>query len=379
MRFCPNGKMAVISISIEKPKRIFQRIQIRERIMAERSYKIDNIRCILIFCVVLGHLIEFVDGAGIKNIYKIIYSFHVPAFIFITGYLSSFKPKKIVLSLIYPYCLFQILYIIFNKAVLNNQIELQFTTPHWLLWYLFAIIAYYCMIPLIKTDRKGVRTIITLLSFAVSVLAGVDDSVGRYLSLSRILTFLPFFVIGYYMRHSSHADTKKIHLYDMIKKYRITTVLLSFISVVLASCYICSSNKITKVVLYCSYSYDAAGYTPAVRMAVILIAFCWLLFLWRAVPEKKICIISSLGANTLPIYLLHGFAVYMIRTTNLFSYSEVQNLLLAACISILMMLLFGNRLTAAPFRCACTGNWIFDLYEFCSEKAADITAQRRKA
>ena len=42
--------------------------------------------------------------------------------------------------MIYPYLVFQTLYVIFANQVLEKDADMQYTTPYWLLWYLFAII-----------------------------------------------------------------------------------------------------------------------------------------------------------------------------------------------------------------------------------------------
>ena len=58
-----------------------------------RNNRMDNIKFFLIFCVVFGHMLELVD-TGVW--YKIIYSFHMPAFIFVSGYFAQFNRKKII-------------------------------------------------------------------------------------------------------------------------------------------------------------------------------------------------------------------------------------------------------------------------------------------
>ena len=59
----------------------------------ERDYRFDNIKCIMIFFVVLGHFLELFSGNISKAIYIFIYTFHMPVFIFITGYFGNVKRK----------------------------------------------------------------------------------------------------------------------------------------------------------------------------------------------------------------------------------------------------------------------------------------------
>ena len=55
----------------------------------ERIYLYDNVKCLAIFLVVIGHAINFLtdfDGNNLeKSMYSLIYAFHMPLFIFISG------------------------------------------------------------------------------------------------------------------------------------------------------------------------------------------------------------------------------------------------------------------------------------------------------
>lgn len=60
-----------------------------------RSGLFDNIKCLLIFLVVFGHMLEPQTGGGVNFIYLNIYSFHMPAFIFVSGWFSRGQhPEK---------------------------------------------------------------------------------------------------------------------------------------------------------------------------------------------------------------------------------------------------------------------------------------------
>lgn len=61
----------------------------------ERGYQYDNIKFILILFVIFGHLLEYIKGDISENIYRIIYTFHMPVFIFISGYFAKYNRKKL--------------------------------------------------------------------------------------------------------------------------------------------------------------------------------------------------------------------------------------------------------------------------------------------
>ena len=307
----------------------------------QRNYKMDNIRFLLIFLVILGHFIELFQGEFSLALYKIIYSFHMPAFLFLTGFFARFKPRKIFFNLICPYILFQTLYRAFDAFIIHGKdsFTLNFTTPYWILWYLLTVICYYLLIPLIDTENVRSRKIILGLAIAISLLAGYDSSIGYYGSLSRSFTFLPFFLAGFYLSKTKKMPQKN-HL----------TLPLSGLLALLCSFYIMNNSGITKQVLYGSYSYEKAGYNPLIKAILLVCGFAWIIFLLSAVPEKKIPFVSLLGQNTLSIFLLHGFVVKLANEYDIFAFSETGNLLLAITLSLVIILLLGNPWVALLFR-----------------------------
>ncbi len=308
--------------------------------MQKRDYKMDNIRFLLIFLVLLGHFMELFSGELTLNIYKIIYSFHMPAFLFLTGFFARFDRQKIVCNLIYPYLLFQILYRAFDALILKEQdsFTITFGTPYWLLWYLLVTICYYLLLPFFDTKKGTSRILIIGTSLLVSILSGFDTSLGYYGSLARFFNFLPFFLAGYYASH-----TEKKHKAQLLLLIPVGLLLIQ------ACSYILSSDAITKNVLYASYSYAKAGHTPMIRAMLLLTGFLWIALLLFVIPGKKIPCLSVLGQNTFPIFLFHGFVVRLVKKYNLLCYSELKNLLLAVLLSVLLICLLGNPWSAKVF------------------------------
>jgi len=65
-------------------------------LQAERDNRLDNIKGIMIFCVTFAHAISNLYPGGAENVitgylYYFINCFHMPVFIFISGYLSKRK------------------------------------------------------------------------------------------------------------------------------------------------------------------------------------------------------------------------------------------------------------------------------------------------
>ncbi|MGG3906453.1 acyltransferase family protein [Geobacillus stearothermophilus] len=59
--------------------------------MKERDYYFDNAKCALMLLVVFGHFLRpYIDGVlWVHSLYTWIFFFHMPAFIFISGYFAK--------------------------------------------------------------------------------------------------------------------------------------------------------------------------------------------------------------------------------------------------------------------------------------------------
>lgn len=270
-----------------------------------RDDSLDNIRFGLIFSVVFAHLLEVCSPfAGMWMIYKWIYSFHMPAFLFLFGYYVRFSPKKIVCRWCIPYIIFQSAYLFFARAVLKTNPAFQFTTPYWLLWYMLACIYYQLLVPLFATDSKRRQITTVLCAFVISFLVGYENSVGYYMSLSRFFVFIPWFLMGYYYRKNHQLEK----LLAGPKKR--PAVLVGPLLVLV--CLVPVLNGIPKELLYGSYSYRNCGGALWMRVIASSTAFLMILMIFVGIKPyfgKKLPIITNIGQNTWPVFLLHGFFV----------------------------------------------------------------------
>lgn len=318
-----------------------------------RNNRMDNIKFFLIFCVVFGHMLELVD-TGVW--YKVIYSFHMPAFIFVSGYFAQFNRKKIISVLVYPYILFQCLYLLFDAVLIKQNLALlkiQFTTPYWLLWYLVAMIFYYTVIPYIV---NGNFRILFGAAVFLSLIAGMDASIGYYLSLSRFFTFLPYFILGVGWKSLRADQLRKSSV------FKIVNVLL-----VLITCYVLGRyHFISNLMLYGSLSYARGHYNFIIKGILLLCGINWIFFFMWIIPSKSIPLITSVGKNTLIIFLLHGFIVKSLEHIGgIFVYSKAVNICLAALISLVIVFLFGNDFMGSLGKMVFTGKGIEKIAGYC--------------
>lgn len=311
--------------------------------MERRIFRFDNAKFLLMFLVVFGHLLEGIAGRVSLNLYRTIYLFHMPAFVFLSGYFSSFQPKKIVFRLVLPYAVFQTLYRLFDVFVLKHSFRLSlfFTTPYWLMWYLFVMVIYHLAIPLFDTERLPVQILSVAVTIALSLLAGYVRRIGYFLSLSRLFTFAPYFLCGFYCK-KDRPRWEKTGLHAAKWVAGIGAV-ISVIGIVFAW-----KTDLSVNILYGSYSYADGGYSPALKLFLLVIGLGGILTM-ALIPNKKIPIVTEIGANTFPIFCLHGFVVRLLGKTGIFAHSQAVNLIIAVILAAVIMAAFGNRLVSRLF------------------------------
>ncbi|MDD2973406.1 MAG: acyltransferase family protein [Lachnospiraceae bacterium] len=316
----------------------------------KRDCRIDNIKGLLILCVVIGHLLELrlkVDSN--RYLHVLIYLFHMPAFIFVTGYFAHFSMKKTVVSMVYPYLLFQFIYLLFAREVLHLKAAYQITTPYWIMWYLLAISVWSLSLYFFRAESRLAMLIEVGMLVGIALMVGTIPGFSRFLSLSRIIVFFPFYMAGYYMRQYKNRDKSqdkslnrsqdkslnrsqdrsqdkslnrgqdrsqdKSECRSLNRRWNRNHVCVVIASVlVLATLYYCSISYgfVDRNWLYEATGYAKSHYGMAFRGTHMLLAFACIFALFTLMPECKIPVISKAGGKTLSIYLLHGFFVKVI-------------------------------------------------------------------
>lgn len=316
------------------------------RLKISRNYQMDNIKCLLIFSVVFGHMLELFMGKSgpDRAVYLVIYSFHMPLFAFVSGAFAGFDPVRIRNRMIYPYLVFQTFYILFANHVLGKETGLQYTTPYWLLWYLFAIVIWNLVLPVIAADSAGKKLVFLGMAFAAAVLIGFDNKAGYYLSFSRIVEFFPFFLMGHYSRDLKESAKRRI---GVVQRHRLKVFLavgcILFISLAVGAI---SANEddIRSIWLYGSSSYEKADYVWQLRLLCMAVATGWLGFFLTVVPMRRIPLFSAIGANTMTVYLVHGFVIRFLKMKQIFSLTRHPMLLALVLTGILLPVLSAGPL-----------------------------------
>ncbi|WP_088186625.1 acyltransferase family protein [Desulfosporosinus sp. FKA] len=311
--------------------------------MLERDFYFDNAKFILIVFVVFGHLIEPLinQNSMLMNIYLTIYSFHMPSFIIISGYFYkktvklSFHQRllKVFKQLIIPYLIFDVLFWVFYVVTLRQDLRIDFSIPIWLMWFLMSSILWQMLTPYIIRLKHPI-----LLTIVLALVSGYTFHIGYFMSLSRTITFFPFFLIGFYAKREWF---NKLH-HPAIK----------FISILLLSLtplLIHKTNLNNPGWFYGSYAYSSLTivnqWTWTYRFVVYLISFLNSLGILALIPQFKMPF-TKMGSRTMSVYLLHGFIIkYVVfKSTLLHQAKGIGGILILLGFAVIITLILASAI-----------------------------------
>lgn len=292
-----------------------------KKMKTQNNNKKDNLLMAMlsiwgILLVVLGHsgMAEPQIEPHVVMLKNWIYSFHMPLFFFISGYLFSYTNpntlniktgkfmKKKFLRLLIPYFAIGAISLLLNRKgnILSLDAITSFLYPKELgfLWYVitlflvFGIITLICKIGINIKNGKYIL-ILSFLCFAIKL----SIPYIKFLNLTELLWYIPFFLAGTYI-HTRTDNLSKLKNLDT-NKYAVWGGILFITSVL--STYFQPTHFPS---LYLIYKYIIAFI--GIAFSIML---CMLLTRLKYIANK----ILLLSGYTYSIYLLSKFAQIPIR------------------------------------------------------------------
>ena len=263
-----------------------------------RSSLLDNVKGVLIFLVVFTHfLVPYVyngaAGTAVDSLFYFVYCFHMPFFVFISGYFSKNTEKArdtaFMRSLV-PFVFFNTTMMLILYA--GGARKFSLVTPIHVNWYLLALFAWRVLLQ----DLVKIRFILPL-SLVAALAIGFSAEVTNYLALTRVVAFLPFFLLGYY------TSPKAI---DALRRAHVVTGLLGLGLAAGVVHWLTHNDALSLSMLLADpYQSTAGFYMRGVFFALALfISAC----IFIVTPAKRIPVLTVWGENTLLIYVLHRYA-----------------------------------------------------------------------
>lgn len=278
-----------------------------------RNAFLDYAKGVLIWMVVFGHSIQFM---GYTNghywedpLFKLVYMFHMPLFIGISGYLSGFSISRTpifellrrrFLQLILPIFCWSTLFCIVRLCMdvklhliniggamlaLPGDIFEKAINGFWFLWVLYLAIAVFVILHRVGLDKR----------FAPIVLLILIITLPDISFLSRVKYLLPFFGIGYM---ASVCNWSRISDVGILIAIAFMGICFHFWN---RETYIYNTGMslFTGHVGVVIFRYVASGFASIAVLGV----------LWWAFRQKFILGFVSAGRNSFLIYIFQVFVM----------------------------------------------------------------------
>lgn len=277
----------------------------------ERNYLFDNYKVFLIYLVVLGHFVSpsFHETGFLLAVKWFIFAFHMPAFMFVSGFFSK-KEKpvlELVQKLLIPYIIFELLYYVTYLAI-GKETEVAILYPKFTLWFLLSLF-WYKLISKVLFKLKISPTVIIVGSVIIGMLWACIDKKGSFLTNQRAVYFFPYYLLGMYM-NTEHVEKLRSGVWKKVA----WGIIVAFI-LFLAFEPVHKAMSIS--VTYGRYSYHSLGFD--IPYGLFIKGCCYvggflLTLAFLAIMPSKQTKLSWIGPNTLAVYLFHGLFFKIIET-----------------------------------------------------------------
>lgn len=183
---------------------------------------IDVARGIAMICVILVHAEEHFLKPKVLAVTKIpIYTFHMPIFFFISGYLFSMKDsfkeffKNKCRRILIPYVCLGVVMCLFNawwegESLLDNLWGILVQNRKWTLWFLACLfclnLLFYVLVKFIKNERM--RAITVVLVATAGIIYYKLGGASLYWNIDACMTALPFFYVGFLCKKTDFVNQK---------------------------------------------------------------------------------------------------------------------------------------------------------------------------
>lgn len=284
----------------------------------KRNEYLDYLKGLLISLVVLGHTIQ-VSKTNFDDsfLFRVIYSFHMPFFFLVSGYLAfsqlekkgisflSFK-RKVVMLLI-PFIGWYLIYnvgTIYSSSssqpiyVLFQSLEDLFSGVDLGLWYLWVLLLMYviifCSFKIIPQAKFSI-----LVCFLSALLLPMTNIAGIYL----LKWYLIFFVVGGgVIIFATYIESLKRYLLNLNRN-----IIYFFI----ITTYIIAMQFWSRTINDSEFFYDNKYYFQLFKLVTAIMGITLFNYLSSCLYEKGVLkdIIIDLGRNSLGIYILNFLVI----------------------------------------------------------------------
>lgn len=362
-----------------------------------RIETLDIYKGLLIFLVVWGHfMMPLIDREYpvARRLFLLIYSFHMPAFIFLSGYFyyGSWKKRgtvfKSICSWIVLYCAMKLMLnccdILFygEKKLIPNFLHESYAP-----WYILVMIIFKLLLLPIefiqKINKKDTETnnqnimkgktdmpkelfsdgisiylmFLIVLSACLSMLnMPWQEKVGDFLALDRVVSFAPFFYMG--MLYKKYLSSGRVSVFEKTNKPLFITGAIFVGTFIIFFSIIGPYTRMFYgtwgyILVYENMASIFKGVLNPLRVVFIPYALCIAYFFFVLINKKEFFLTSFLkkfGVYSLPIYVFHrpirdAFSYYVLNKVSFGRFEEEILIIIMAILSFICCYVLGNRFT----------------------------------
>lgn len=285
--------------------------------METRNVNMDALKMVLMITVIFGHipLIGGLVNIGAPQNFdfptmhavKAIYAFHMPLFVFLSGYFT--RPKNPLkqwqdsVYLLKLFAVFQLIDIGLRYIFTPDTISWRTCfSPAFALWYLICLFYWRILISYIPRDCNSI--LVVGITFLLSLGSGFIP-LNNELGFQRFFSFMPFFTCGYYWGGEILRRCKEIigNMHTGGEKLCLSIAMMLTI--------LASFNPYWLEGMVFNYANPKMMFIRMVYMIGSMILCGFIIILFSCRTNRFHNWLAQKGKGTLFFYLLHPYVLYV--------------------------------------------------------------------
>lgn len=268
-----------------------------------RIAKWDNLKFVLIYFVVLGHMIGAMkcDSSFLRGTQFFIYTFHMPAFLFIAGLFSKrtvdYRKYDKIASYLFLYFFMKVFRFLISIIINGKPGGFDFFTEGGVPW--FGLTLFLCYLVTVFFSRFN-HIYILVVAVLAGIFAGYTSNLDGFLTGMRLFTFYPFFWAGYC------TPIDKITEFTEKRLVKVSAAVILLVTLIVS--YAFESQLYKRLGFFKGKSSYAtlkiSQYGGIYRGIYYILAMLLIICIIAIIPSVN-CIFTSWGGRTLQVFAIH--------------------------------------------------------------------------
>lgn len=311
----------------------------------------DNCKFFLMLLVVVGHFFEPYTASSpiCRSLFLFIYSFHMPAFFFLSG---LFDGRNTPLSKrLHKALYYLVLYIVLKVTItlvrwpFVGRPSFSLLTEDGIPWFCLVLGVYTLLAGLLYKANVNLPTVLAV-SVLLACFVGFDKSVGDYLCLSRVVVFFPFYLFG--------MTLGRERLTGALNKRWLRVCGLIVLAAFLLICILWVGRLYPLRKFFTGrnpFADSLRAYGPLIRLGCYALSAAVGFAFMLIVPQRGLGALTVFGQRTMQVYFWHRPVIYVL--TYLHVSDTVMSLgiagrLLWLILAIILTLVLSLRIFSFP-------------------------------